>query len=835
MELERIESLLDAGARLITLVGPGGIGKTRLAAEALRRAHRARPRPVYWARLAELGWDRGMVAEDVVHSIVRTDVGPRSVQDLRMSTFTTNDLATSVTTSDGPEDNRVLVLDNCEHVLASVGRVISDLLAATPGLKIVATSREPIGWVDEYIVAVPPLSATHASELFLRRAELTGRPVPDKARQWEIVAEICRHVDHNPLFIQLAAARLRHQPPGKVLSELDGGAADKRLAWAHGARSGADTRHRGVYDVIAWSFALCAPEEQLLLERMSIFAAGYETDREESPRNGIELDAVVEVCADAALPAEEIERTLERLVERSLVTACLTASSVRWYLVESVRVFARERLLRRAPAEADEVGRRHRRYYRDRVSRGRANWYGPGEQAWMDWARSACDNIMMAVETGLSDPEEALIALDAATQLLTMWIPFVKCGGRAVSRLTKRALEATNAVTPVPRQLQLRATSLLCWVAMWQGNTAEARTLLDDAVAATLPRGFPGLFWRAAPEIDHGLPASVEWMWALELLHQHRDITAITVIARARAKYVAEGDQQGAERARMFAVIGAAMLGDRRVALGETEVYLQRSTSARSTWSLGIARVLRSVALARHGFCDQALSLTHTVCTEDLLEGDTWIAGWVALARAVALGRALADAPARGMDAVTTATEIARLIGGFRTAHRSLGTAIDRIPLVAVEMEFTTRVAVEVLGAPRYAAAETDGAGLRPEHDELQRYMRGQLPPERLTPVAVPASEDSRWTALSEAEREVAVFAAAGWPNSAIAAQRNSSVRTVDAQVAAIRHKLMIGSRSEIARHIPSELVERVRRESERRPVRARTRAHTQCPAVIKG
>ncbi|WP_169334955.1 AAA family ATPase, partial [Nocardia takedensis] len=138
-ELARLDALLAGDARLITLVGPGGIGKTRLAAEALRRISHDQRRPVYWARLAEVERDDRLADEDVVRSVMRTDGSDPSEWDLLMSTFTD---------ATAGAERRILVLDNCEHVLRSVGRVITKLLATAPTLTILATSREPVGWID---------------------------------------------------------------------------------------------------------------------------------------------------------------------------------------------------------------------------------------------------------------------------------------------------------------------------------------------------------------------------------------------------------------------------------------------------------------------------------------------------------------------------------------------------------------------------------------------------------------------------------------------------------------------------------------------------------------
>ncbi|MFI9414451.1 ATP-binding protein [Nocardia gamkensis] len=812
-ELDRLGALLDSGARLITLVGPGGIGKTRLAAEALCRGAHARRRPVYWARLAGLEADSTATAQDVMQSAVRTDLSSPPTRDALVRTFTSGDRST---------ERAVLVLDNCEHLLGVVAAMIAELLESAPGLTVLATSREPIGWADEYILPVPPLSPRQSLELFRQRAELIGRPIPDDREAVAVAARICRRVDHNPLFIRLAAARLRHQPPVMVLRELTGDADDKRLHWTHGARAGAEQRHRGVYDVIAWSFALCGASEQLLLERLSVFAAGYETD-DESLRGGIELDAAIAVCADDDLPASAIERLLERLTEQSLLSAHLTATTVSWYLVESVRVFARERLRRRDRAEFDRLAARHRRYFRDKVVAGQAIWLGPQDQAWLAWARSAWNDIVLGIESGLADPAEAVVALEIATVLLSMKVPYVKSGAGALTRLTERALEATRASGLGPSGLADLATALLGWISLWQGRTDHIPQLLADC--ATLPPG-------AGPrytDIDFGLPAPVEWLWGLELMLVRGDPRAVTVLARARRKFAEQGDRIGAERSDVFAAFCSALVGDRRQALENTARFLDRSVSSGSTLSRAWAEIARAVALAKHGSATEALTLTHGVLTRYRGEPDTWTASWAVGAHIVALAQVLVAQRAEGGDpaaAADTAREIAYLVGGFKTRQRSMGISVDRVPLIAAEMRRATEVSRAVLGDRAYASAERR-TRLRPELDALWSPAPDPAPPARRPDRQVASRPVSRrpatrWSDLSEAERDVAVFAAAGWPNSAIAGRRRSSIRTVDAQVAAIRQKLMIASRADIAAHIPDELADRVRYESERRPSRSR-------------
>ncbi|WP_327147982.1 ATP-binding protein [Nocardia sp. NBC_01329] len=819
-ELAHLHDLLRSGAaRLITLVGPGGIGKTRLAAESLRRCDPGRP--VYWARLAELERDCGDSAENVLRSVVRTDTRDPVALDVGV----------------GPREGSIagqaiLVLDNCEHVLAAVGRVVIDLLTTTPGLTILATSREPIGWADEYILTVPPLSSFESLQLFRRRAALTGRPIRDDPDQLAIVRRICRRVERNPLFIRLAAARLRHQPPAMVLAELSGDAADQRMHWSQNARSGTEQRHRGVYDVIAWSFDLCEPDEQLLLQRMAVFAAGYETDGVAPQRNGVEAAAVAAVCSDEALPAERVAPLLERLAECSLVATFRTETSVRWYLVESVRLFVGARL-RHVPTEAVRVAGRHRRYHRDRVVEARSLWYGPQEQAWLEWVRASWDDILIGIETGLADPGEALIGLETASVLLSVWVPFVNGGSRALTRLTAAALDVTRSEAAAG--YHIRATALLGWYYLWQGDADRAAALLDDCVARCMPEGIGAVSWRATPETDIGLPASVEWIWGLELMLFRLDPRAITVLERAGRKFTTQGDRVGVERGLVFAALAASMLGDPEAAERTTRQHLERSVASGSASAAHWARVARALALARSDDPAAALEPAGVVVFGDGAGSDTWMTSWSVAVCMLVLSHVLAVDPAAlgaAAAARARATELAWLVGVFRACHRTMGICIERVPMVAAGVRHATETATTILGPAEFAAAEQRGSRLHPGGEEVRQHLRNHWPVRSATPISSAAGgefepagrAESRWNALSPAEREIAVLAAAGWPNSAIAERRGSSVRTVDAQVASIRQKLMIASRRQISDHIPGDLAERVGAERTTAGGRPRTR-----------
>lgn len=404
-EVRRILSLLSGPTRLLTLIGPGGIGKTRLLTETLARLTPAE-RPVYRVRLARLarGSGPGAIEEELARTIAGADFSGRSAWDAVVDT-----LRRPAASSGLPP--AVLVLDNCEHVLDGAGAVTAELLGAVPELTIVATSRAQLGWVDEHLLPVPPLTRQQAVALFRARAELAGHPVAEP-EGIAIAEAICRRLHDHPLPIRMAAAQLSRRPLPALLRELTGEPGDARFDWTAEPGAALDARHRGIGDVIAWSLDLCDDRERLLFERMSVFAAGHEHPPREDPSGqgtGAELGAIVAVCADesgAGIAPGEVEALLERLVDQSLVTLHLTGDSVRYSLLESFRLFAARRLRERvAGREWARLTRRHRRYHRDRVLRAAAGWFGSSESELLEWARTCWDDLDLAVHGGLDDPD----------------------------------------------------------------------------------------------------------------------------------------------------------------------------------------------------------------------------------------------------------------------------------------------------------------------------------------------------------------------------------------------------------------------------------------------
>jgi predicted ATPase/DNA-binding CsgD family transcriptional regulator len=830
-ELDRIGALLMEPARLVTLIGSGGIGKTSLAEEAARRLHRARHTPMFAVRLAPLpkGADAAAVKEAVTAAVLVGGYGGASAWDGAVQRLSPLDAAGRVV-------DTVLLLDNCEHVRAGARTVIAELLDAVPGLTILATSREPVGWIDEQLEAVPPLSAKDSLELFRQRAELAGHPITEPG-QVKLAKQICRHMHGNPLYVRLAAARMFYEPLPMILEQLTGESDDVRMRWRHGPRAGSEGRHRTITDVIAWSYALCSDKQRLLFDRLSVFAPGYDANPEDAGMGGVdrgaELEAIEVVCADdvsipgcegapsaagaVRLARTEIRELLERLVEQSLVSIHITADAARYFLLESLRVFASDRLAERSSEQIDEparLARRHCYYYRNKVLHAQAEWFGPAEQELLNWASGAWSNIRRAIDTSMHTAGEAVVGLQIAVGVVSLRAPFLIGSLPEIRGRIEQTLAATQASGPRLTEFQLAAMALMAPLNLVEGRPRDAEELLERCVAACGAQAAHEEHWRERPETDIGLPAAVDYAWGAELMWARRDPRAIAVFARAREKLRSIGHRGGEAACEFSEAMAAGFFGSAEQAMTIGQRHLERTTAAGAPLARSWAQMALAITLTKHGDAEEALQRGRAALSYQLPRGDQWGATWVvhirmwSLARLITAQSAAANTPRSAL--VKLATEIAYLAGGLKTQRARLGMVIENMGPFADETSTAEKVAREVLGQQTYTDIEKRGSRLFFERSELQRLALGTLSIAAST-VDHPAGKGtSSWQALSEAEQEVAVLAAAGWPNSAIAVRRGTSTRTTGAQISRILKKLMINSREDIARFVPPDQRSRV-------------------------
>jgi predicted ATPase/DNA-binding CsgD family transcriptional regulator len=833
-------------ARLVTLIGSGGIGKTRLAEEAARRLHRARHTPVWCVRLARLprGADAGAVRGAVTAAVLLEGFVGVSAWDGAVQRLSPVDAAGRVVET-------LLVVDNCEHVLAGVGAVIADLLDAVPKLTILATSREPVSYIDEQLVPVPPLSARQSLELFRQRAELAGHPIAGSG-QVKLAQQICAHMHGHPLCIRLAAARMFYEPLSMILKQLGGGSGDMRMRWRHGPRVGLEGRHRAIGDVIAWSYELCTDKQRLLFDRLSVFAPGHDVNPEDAGTRGAdvgaELEAIEVVCADdvpilgcdaapgtagtdqrpaVGLARSEVRELLERLVEQSLVSVHITADAARYFLLESLRLFAADRLAERSAGQIDEparLARRHCYYYRDKVQYAQAEWFGPAEQELLSWASGEWPNIRRAIDASMA-AGEPVVGLQICIGMLGLRAAYLIGSFPEVRRFIEQTLAATQAQASEPQlsELEVAALAQTAWLAMCQGCTQEAEELLERCVVRCGADAARAGRWRDRPETDIGLPAVVEFAWAAELLMIHRDPRAIAVFARAREKFHGTANRGGEMMSEMLEAMAAGFFGSAEQAMSICQRHLERTTAAGAEMATAWAQLTLATTLSKHGDAEEALQLSRAALASQLSMGDQWNPTWAVHVRMWSLARLITDQIAAGNTSrsalVKLASEIAYLAGGLKTRRAQLGALIENLGPMCDETSTAEQVARDVLGHEAYADVESRGLRLSPERFEVQRAALGTLPIEASPPAADSASS---WQTLSKAEREVAVLAAAGLPNSAIGVRRGTATKTTDAQMSSIFQKLVITSREDIVRFVPPDLRSRVSAERSHIPRKSR-------------
>ena len=442
-ELDEIRSLFRAGKRLVTLVGIGGIGKSRLALELGFSA-------------SDLGWSKVCLVElaslanpDLVDGAVLESVGggssrsplPAVVEHLREATA-------------------LLVLDCCEHVLDAARRVAEALLRSCPSLAILATSRSPLGIAGELVWPVPSLSvqkfrdsgetgASDSARLFADRASYVQPRFELSEDVAGAVEAIVRRVDGIPLAIELAAARVRVLSAAEIASGLD----DHLRLLGGGHRS--DPRHQTIRASLDWSYQLLTDQERLLFARLSVFSGGFD------------LHAATAVCTGGAIVSGQMLDQIEGLVDKSLLAVERTAgAATRLRMLDFVRQYAAERLA--AAGEEFLSADRHRAYFRELAERADRELWAlvPAGRARLD---DESANLRAAIDDGCVRAPDDALAMAGALGL------YWRVRGRLVEGVTatEQSLAAASPDPSPGRALTLARLSILSF---WLGDFARTQS-----------------------------------------------------------------------------------------------------------------------------------------------------------------------------------------------------------------------------------------------------------------------------------------------------------------------------------------------------------------------
>ncbi|MFI8390324.1 BTAD domain-containing putative transcriptional regulator [Streptomyces sp. NPDC085540] len=380
----RVCAAVEAG-RLVTLTGPGGVGKTRLALAAAARLADAGPGPFPdGVRFVELAGARGDVAVVIAAALgVREDAGAEGGAGTGSGggAAARDRLAAALGTR-----RLLLVLDNCEHVVASVAALTGQLLRQASGLRVLVTSQEPLALAGETLETVAPLEGAEAMELFAARAA-AGMPGfilgPHNA---EAVALVCRRLDGLPLALELAATRVRALGVHALAERLH-----DRFRLLNQVRRDAPARQRTLRAMIDWSWELLAPAEQTALSRLAVFSGGFT------------LESAEAVCAAGDTAAEDVLDLVARLVDCSLVVAPYgggDAGAPRYRMLESVAAYGLERL--DGAGEAAAARLRHAEHFAGLAERAAAHLHGPEQRGWLRRLDSEGLNLRAALDTAVA-------------------------------------------------------------------------------------------------------------------------------------------------------------------------------------------------------------------------------------------------------------------------------------------------------------------------------------------------------------------------------------------------------------------------------------------------
>jgi predicted ATPase/DNA-binding SARP family transcriptional activator len=401
-EIRQVWDLLGS-TRLLTLTGPGGSGKTRLALEIARAVESEAEIALCWIELAALA-DPALVAREVTAALRLVEEPGRSP---------THALVEAIGAR-----HALLVLDNCEHVVEACAQLSDQLLRGCPNLTILATSREALGVAGETAWLVPPLSlpplartltaawleGSEAVALFLDRAQAVLPTFALTDANAPAIANLCRRLDGIPLAIELAAARMKVLTPAQILERLDD-------CFSLLVQRGRTTlpRHQTIRATIDWSYELLLPTKRLLLQRLSVFTGGFT------------LEAAEQICAGGAIDTRDVLDLVAALVERSLVVMQEQGDSARYHLLEVVRQYAAECLAEGGEEAVRELARRHAEFFADF-----ADHAGPRLdvlQAPEVMARVAAehDNLRAALEGSLHSGDP-LLALRISGALWPYWL-----------------------------------------------------------------------------------------------------------------------------------------------------------------------------------------------------------------------------------------------------------------------------------------------------------------------------------------------------------------------------------------------------------------------------
>ena len=728
-----------AEARLVSLVGPGGVGKTRLAIRMGTDLDRGFKDGGWLVELADLR-DPVLVSNAVMAALDLRDQAGADPLALLLSYVRDKQL--------------LLVVDNCEHLLDAAAQVVSEILRVAPGVRVIATSREPLSVPGEHVVAVPPLElpAAQAGEpltqlrqneaimLFAERAAAASGSFELGASNRTAVVDLCRRLDGLPLAIELAAIRTRVLGVEQIRDRLN-----DRFGLLTGGGRAALPRHQTLRTTIDWSYELLSEAERMLFRRLCVFAGRFD------------LEDVDAVCSIEDVPQPPALALVSSLVDKSLVIKEETKGSACYRLHETMREYAALKL--QEASEVEVIGERCTEYYWSRCQRSfGGNRYRLAE--WLDWMDVEIDNIRAVLGHCLAQ-KDAQRGIDLATSIGWYWIT------RATSE-GARWLDALLGSGRGSPHGQFWAYFLRGFLAVLKADAIAAPPSLERALATARELGESALLSQALSMGSIAANLAGDRASAMRLLDEVATLTrnlddfpARISVLQARALNGFFGGD--VDEVRTAASEGARLSREVGDLYSLEMMLLNLGGTALITGDLDQAKA----------FYTEALGIAHRI--------DDRVAQY-----------ALLD----GLGCVAAGSGKARLaaelIGAAETIRAQAGASL--IPILAPLLAQAEASAVAALGQPKFEAEVEAGKQL--SRDQAVRLALGE--PARAQGTAA-NPQGSEVGLLGRREADVARLVAEGLSNKQIGARLFISERTVDSHVRSILNKLGFNSRAQIA------------------------------------
>jgi predicted ATPase/DNA-binding CsgD family transcriptional regulator len=735
-ELAELKRKLGA-ARLVSLVGPGGVGKTRLAIRIATELCRGFPGGAWLIELAEVR-DPALVDNAVLAALDLRDQAATDPLALLLSYLRDKEL--------------LLVVDNCEHLLAAAGRLVTEVIRAAPGVRVIATSREPLSVSGEHVLPVPPLELPTANTsdplarlgqneavmLFVERAAAASGKFELTTSNQLAVVELCRRLDGLPLAIELAAVRTRVLTAEQILDRLT-----DRFALLTGGSRAALPRHQTLQTTVEWSHELLAADERTLLRRLCVFAGRFT------------LEDVESVCTSDDLPARRALDLLSSLVDKSLVVREDARDLACYRLHETMREYCELKL--REAGEEEDLGLRCTEYYHSKCRRA-------GVEArtslleWLTWMELEIDNVRAVLRRCVTRADYPR-GLELASSLIWYWTTRATTEGG-------RWLDELLASGHGDRVADARGNFVRGFLALLQADPGTARPALERAISGARATGELALLSHSLALASIAENTAGERAASRRLLAETRtvvtgldDVAAAISLLQARSlNGFFEGD--------IDEVRSAASEGV-RISRSFGELY----TLEMMLFNLGLAIMIAGDLDESKPLFTESLDIARRIDDR------------------VALPLLL---DVLGCHAASSghAPLAARLLGSALTVRTGVGASAVAVlgPLMAQAKES----AIVAIGARRFEAEFE--AGKRLSRETAIGLALGR-------PVAVPggAADGVDTGPLGKREAEVARLVADGLSNKQIGARLFISERTVDSHVQNILNKIGINSRAQIA------------------------------------